>query len=137
VWSSKERSTRPRHCLQRLEVREAIGTRYPLTRWVPALNGDDGDGAVDVMEMLPLRQGGVSGVDGGDFPPAAAADQPPRRRKKGSTSAAVSENYRKIRASFFLDTESSIRIRRRGDHRGPNGPGWRGLARVGAPPCLV
>jgi hypothetical protein len=27
-----------------------------------------------VMEMLPLRQEGVGGVDGGDFPPKAAAD---------------------------------------------------------------
>jgi hypothetical protein len=31
---------------------------------------DDDDAAVDVMEMLPLWQGGVDGVDGGDFPPA-------------------------------------------------------------------
>jgi hypothetical protein len=33
----------------------------------------------------------------------------------------------KLGHPFFLDTESSIRRRRRGDHRGPNGPGWRGL----------
>jgi hypothetical protein len=61
------------------------------------------------MEVLPLRQGGVGGVDGSDFPLAAAADQSLQRRKKGSASATASENYRKIRASLFLDTESSIR----------------------------
>jgi hypothetical protein len=33
--------------------------------------GDDDDGVVDVMERLPLCQGGVDGVDGGDFPPVA------------------------------------------------------------------
>jgi hypothetical protein len=53
------------------------------------------------MEMLPLCQGGVGGVNGGDFPPAAASDQPLWRRKKGSTSAAASENYRKIRVPLF------------------------------------
>jgi hypothetical protein len=53
------------------------------------------------MEMLPLCQGGVGGVEGVDFPAAAAADQPLWRRKKGSASATTSENYRKIRASLF------------------------------------
>jgi hypothetical protein len=62
---------------------------------------EDDDDAVDVMEMLPLCQGGVDGVDGGDFPPAAVADQPLRRRKKGSASTAASKNYREIRVSLF------------------------------------
>jgi hypothetical protein len=60
-------------------------------------NDDDGD--VDVMEMLPLRQGGVDGVDGGDFPLAATTDQRLRRRRKSS--ASTLKNYRKIRASLF------------------------------------
>jgi hypothetical protein len=54
-----------------------------------------------MMEILPLCQGGVDGVDGSDLPPAAKADQPLRRRKKGSASAVASENYRKIRVSPF------------------------------------
>jgi hypothetical protein len=33
----------------------------------------------------------------------------------------------KLGHPFFLDTESSVRRRRRGDHQGPNGPGWRDL----------
>jgi hypothetical protein len=37
---------------------------------------EDDDGAVDVMEMLPLRKRGVDGVDGGDFPLVATADCP-------------------------------------------------------------
>jgi hypothetical protein len=53
------------------------------------------------MEMLPLWQGGVNGVDGSDFPLATAADQHLRMRKKGSTSAAALKNYQKIRASLF------------------------------------
>jgi hypothetical protein len=55
------------------------------------------------MEMLPLREGGVDGVDGGDFPPAATTDQPFWRRRMGSTSAAAAAlgNYRTIRASLF------------------------------------
>jgi hypothetical protein len=55
--------------------------------------GNDDAGAIDVMEMLSLCQGGVDGVDGGDFPLVAAADQPLQRWKKGSASAAASENY--------------------------------------------
>jgi hypothetical protein len=67
---------------------------------------EDDDGSVYVMEMLPLRQGGVGAVDGGDFPSTATADQPLRRRKKGSASSAASENCRKIRASFFFLIQS-------------------------------
>jgi hypothetical protein len=59
-------------------------------RWCCRCDGD-----------APLHQGGVDGVDGGDFPLAAAADQHLWRRKKGSASATASKNYRKIRASPF------------------------------------
>jgi hypothetical protein len=52
------------------------------------------------MEMIPLCQGGVEGVDGSDFPKAAVADQSLWRWKKGSSSAAASENYEKNRASL-------------------------------------
>jgi hypothetical protein len=53
------------------------------------------------MERLPLRQGGVDGVNGGDFPPTAAVDWPLRRWKKGSASDAASENYGKNRMFLF------------------------------------
>jgi hypothetical protein len=62
---------------------------------------DDEDGSIDVMQMLPLRQGGVYGVDGGYFPPAIAADQPFWRWKKGSASTATLENYGKNREFLF------------------------------------
>jgi hypothetical protein len=52
------------------------------------------------MEMLPLHQGGVDGVDGSDLPLAATTDQNLRRKKKGSASTTL-ENYRKIRASLL------------------------------------
>jgi hypothetical protein len=83
-----------------------------------------------VLEMWwrcsPLHQGGVDGVDAGDFSPAAVADRPFRRWKKGSTSTATSENYRENRMSLFYEMKAYKRRRRRGDHRGPNGPRWRG-----------
>jgi hypothetical protein len=63
--------------------------------------GDDEDGVVDVIDMLPLCQGGVDGDDGGDFHPAAVADQPFWRWKKGSASAAALENYGENRVSLF------------------------------------
>jgi hypothetical protein len=54
-------------------------------RWIQGGDGadvevDDDDGVVDVMEMLPLGQGGVDGVDGSYFSLAAASDQPLQRR---------------------------------------------------------
>jgi hypothetical protein len=59
------------------------------------------------MEIPSLHQGGVDGVNGGDFPPMAAVDQPFRRWKKGSASA--SENYGKNMVSPFYQDK--------GDHK--------------------
>jgi hypothetical protein len=53
----------------------------------------------------PLHQGGVDGVDGGDFPLVALANQSFRRWKKGSASATSSKNYEKNRASLFSQNE--------------------------------
>jgi hypothetical protein len=69
--------------------------------WRYADVGDDEDGVVDVMEMLPKCQGRVSGDDGGNFPLVSATDQPFQRWKKGSASITISENDGKNRVSLF------------------------------------
>jgi hypothetical protein len=89
------------------------------------------------MEMLPLRQGGVDGVDGSDFSPATAADQPLWRRKKGSASTTALENYRKIRASLFC---SNGVVHKKTEERQPPRAERAWVARpakVVAPPGLI
>jgi hypothetical protein len=88
--------------------------------------GDDEDGTVDVMKMLPPTPRRSRGCDGGNFSLGAAAVQPFWRWKMGTASAAPLENYGKNRASLFVKMNAYIRRWRQGNDRGPNRPWWRG-----------
>jgi hypothetical protein len=89
--------------------------------------GDDVDGAIDVREMLPYakkelmvsmavislrRLQPISPFGGGRRVPPLPLPQ---------------KIIEKLGLHFSIVAESTMRRRRRGDHQGPDGPGWHGL----------
>jgi hypothetical protein len=90
-----------------------------------------------VMDMLPLRQGGVDGDDGRWFPSSGSSRSALLEVEEGfCLRCCLRKLWGKIGCPFSVETKAYIRRQRRGDARGANGPWWCGLPGRPRHPCL-